>query len=255
MSIIYKSFFKKKSTKIYLWIFILLGITFSSLFIARKYLIRKGNEAYQNSYIYFSSKNEVSLLNEKNIKRYNKAFEVDCNNPLTSIFITNELPIIENEYSNNQCHVDAYTIEYTVQNRINVIENDQLFKSLSKNPKEYFYFINLKNWFKKDKTIKKLIDKYHLEIGVEEYKIDSVNYKNIIFTFEIFIIIVEILFLILFLISIFNILVDEKKNNYLYHYLGYSKIKIFKITINKMFFIIFFPLLIVFLAYIILLII
>ena len=96
MNIIYKSFFKKKTTKIYLWIFISLGIVFSFLIIARKYLIIKSNEAYPESFLVMSSKDNINLEKEKNIKSYNKAINVDCNNHLTNVFITEHKPIFTN---------------------------------------------------------------------------------------------------------------------------------------------------------------
>jgi len=243
MNIIYKSFFKKKTTKIYLWIFISLGIVFSFLIIARKYLIIKSNEAYPESFLVMYSKDNINLEKEKNIKSYNKAINVDCNNHLTNVFITEHKPIFTNEseeYLN--CNINNYIIEYTHVKNINIIKNPDLYNSLKDSQEEFYYFISLKSWFDKNKTAQYLSDKYHTEVGIEEYKIDSMDYKNIIVITDLFIKISILLFVILSIITIANIIIDEKKNNFLYYALGYSKIKIISININKIFLIIVIPL-------------
>lgn len=252
MSIIYKSFFKKKSTKIYLGIFLLLGITFSFLFVSKKYLIAKENEAYPNSFIYFLSKENIDLTKEKSIKSFNKAIEVNCNNQLTHVFITKDKTILNEEDEKKlECHIDDYTINYSSIINVNLINNEKIYNYLDEKENDYYYFITLKNWIEKDKTIKVLKDKYNVEINIEEYKIDSMEYKDIIFIFDIFIKIIYILFVVLCIISIFNIIIDESKNNFLYYSLGYSKMKIIKLTINKIFLILFIPLCILFLSLII----
>lgn len=234
MNIIYKSFFKKKTTKIYLGIFILLGFIFSFLLIGKKYLIEKINEAYLNSFIYFSSKEEIDLTREKGIKSCNKAIELECNNILISVFVVKDKPVIIEKNENNlECNIDQYTIKYSHLNRINIISNENLFNYLAKDRKEYSYFITLNNWIEKEKIIKSISNKYHVEVITEEQKIDSMDYKNIIIICNIFINVIEVLFLILLIISFTNIIIDENKNNKLYYYLGYSKMKIIKITINK----------------------
>lgn len=234
MNVIYKSFLKKKVTKIYLWLFLILGIVFSFLILTKDFLRIKGNEAYPNSFIYFVSKDNIDLSKENNVNEYNKALLVECNNKLTNVFITENKPIIQGDNDVSlQCFIDEYTINYSSVNRINIINDDKLYKLLEKKQNEYYYFIKLKSWVDKGKTIKDLSDKYHVEINIEEYRIDSMNYDDILFLFNIFINLVEILFIILSIISVFNILIDEKKNNNLYHYLGYSKLKIICITFNK----------------------
>lgn len=242
MNIIYKSFLKKKVTKIYLWLFIILGVVFSFLVLTKNFLRIKGNEAYPNSFIYFVLKDDVDLSKENNIKAYNKALLVECNNQLTNVFITEDKPIMQEDHDASlECLIDGNTLYYSSLNRVNLISDVELYEFLEKKQDEYYYFISLKNWIDKDKMVKNLGDKYNVEINIEEYKIDSMNYKDVLFLFNIFINIVVILFIILFIISIFNILIDEKKNNNLYHYLGYSKLKITCITINKVLLLLMFP--------------
>lgn len=247
---IYISFFKKKVTKIYLSIFLLLSIVFSSLFLARHCMIKKGNVAYENSYLYFNSSKNIDLSKEKNIKKYNKAIAIDCSNPLTNVFITKDTPILNDNYQNYiKCMIDNYTIEYTMERSNNIIEDKNLFNYLSNKQNEYYYFISLNNWFKMKNSYKELSNKYQVEINVQENRIDSVDYKNVIVLFNIFINIVISLFIILSIISILNIIVDEKKNNTLYYSLGYSKRKICQITMNKIILILLIPVCILILTF------
>ncbi len=240
---IYKSFIRKKTTKIYFLLFIIFSLVFAFLTISRTLIIKKGNEAYQNSYIYFSSNEDIDLSKEENIKKYNKAlYASDCSNNLVNIFVVKETPIINN---NNQdkstCTIDDITINYNIINSINIIENQDLYELLEKEQTDYYYFISLKNWFKVQDTVKELNSKFNIDIYSEEHKIDDNNYKNIIFIFELFIKILFILFVIIVIISIINIIIDERKINKLYYSLGFSKVNIIIITLNKILLIILIP--------------
>lgn len=247
---IYKSFFKRKVTKIYLFIFIIFSIVLSFLFLAKNYMIIKGNEAYRNSFIYFVSDKNIDFTEDKNIKEYNKAFELGCNNQLSDVFVTKGKPIIEVDTSGySRCIINEYNVDYNMVYRINIIHNDKLYDELDKEMNEYYYFISLNNWFDAPNTIEELSNKYKVDIMVEENKIDSNNYKNVIFIFELFMKVVAILFVILFIISVINIIMDEKKNNKLYYSLGYSKMRIVRITINKILLLLIIPIFIMFLSF------
>lgn len=249
MILIYKSFLKKKTTKIYIEMFLVISIVFAFLFISKNYIVEKGNEAYKNSFIYFVTTEDIELNREKGIKVYNKAIEVDCKNRLTNVFITKDKPITNETFDSDlKCQINNYSFNYSLRNRTNIISNPEAFNSLMKSKSEFYYFIIFNNWLEKDKIIKKIVDKYHVEVNIEEQQIDNMDYKNIIFICNLFIKIVIILFVILSFISIFNIIIDEKKNNILYYALGYTKRNIIKITINKIIMILFIPLCIFFLT-------
>lgn len=233
MKIIYKSFFKRKSNKIYLTIFIILSITLSFLLLSQKYSVNKTNEIYKGSYLYFTTNKDINLSKESNIKDYNKTIKTECENIIGDAFISNTTPIIEISNKNTECLINNQKLNYSNEELVNIIYNENLYNSLNENTDEYYYFVELKDWLKHTKTSENISKKYNIEISSMTNIIDSNNYENIIFIIKIFIIIIECLFLIIFIISIFNIIIDEKNNNNLYHYLGYSKIKILKITTTK----------------------
>ena len=248
---IYRSFFRKKVTKIYLLIFIIFSVLFSLLFISKENIIVKGNEAYKKSFIYFSTEKEIELKNEPNVKNYNKALRVNCDSDLSEIFIVNDTPIISNDYEEKvECIIDKYTIQYTVMDNFNIVQNKSLYEILNNDAKEYYYFVTLDNWFDVEKTSKSIKDSYKVDPIVYEVNIDSNNYKNYISIFSILIRILIILFVLLLLISIVNVIIDEKKNNILYYSLGFSKLKIFYISFNKILLLLLIPIFILLLSFI-----
>lgn len=245
---IYRSFFKKKVTKIYLWIFILFSILFSFLLIAKECIIVKGNEAYSKSFIYFITEKEIDLGNEQNVKGYNKALYANCYSDLTEVFIVNNTPIVRNDSEEKvECTIDKYTIQYIVENDFNIVQNNSLYDFLNDDVKEYYYFVSLENWFDVEKTSNFIKDSYKVEPIIYEVNIDSNNYKNYIYIFNIIIRILLFLFVLLLLISIVNVIIDEKKNNKLYYSLGYNRIRIISITFNKILLLILIPIVIFFL--------
>lgn len=249
---IYRSFFRKKVTKIYLLIFIIFSILFSFLFISKENIIVKGNEAYKKSFIYFSTEKEVELSKEPNVKSYNKALHANCYSDLTEIFIVNDTPIVSNDYDEKvECIIDKYIVQYTAMDNFNIVQNKSLYEFLSNDVNEYYYFLSLDNWFDVEKTSKYIKGRYKVEPIIYEVNIDSNNYKNYISIFSITIRILVFLFALLFLISVVNVIIDEKKNNILYYSLGYSKLKIFNITFNKILLLLLIPLCILLLSFIV----
>lgn len=242
---IYRSFFKKKITKIYLWIFILFSILFSFLFIAKEWIIVKGNEAYKGSFIYFVSKEDIDLSRIYNIKKYNKALYANCHSDLVDIFVVNDKPIVNNDNNEKvECALEGYTIKYSVMDEINIVQNDALYKLLNNKGEDYYYFISLNNWFDVERTSSIIKDVYKVEPIINEINIDSNNYKDYIYIFNIIIKVLLFLFVLLLLVSIVNVIIDEKKNNKLYYFLGYSKIRIACITFNKILFLMLMPMII-----------
>ena len=66
----------------------------------------------------------------------------------------------------------------------------------------------------------------------------EINYNTIITAFDIFIILTLVVLAVITVVSCLNIIEDEKKNNTLYHYIGYSKLRIIMLLSSKIIFII-----------------
>lgn len=238
---IYNSFFRKKSTLLYFIIFLIISILFVILSIAKKYYIGLGNEFYDDSYIKFSSPLKISF-DEFEILNYNQTIEIDCNTTLTNVYISASNPIFTNEMGNKLvCQYNDYDIEYDLSGEGNIILNKNLYDLLEIDKDSYVYFIKLKNWFDADKVKFDIEKKYNTSVQVMEKQKDSNNYKYVIKIFEVFIFTLKLLFIVILVISVINIIIDEKKINYLYYTLGFNKIEIVKITIIKILLVVFIP--------------
>ena len=244
---IYKSFFRKKSTNVYFIIFLIISTLFIVLFRAKNYYMDLGNEFYAESYIKFSAPLKISFDDDK-ILNYNQTIEIDCNTSLTNVYISTSNPIFTNEMENKLvCKYNDYDIEYTLSGEGNIILNKNLYDLLDIEENSYVYFIKLKNWFEADKVKSDIEKKYNTSVQVMEKQKDSNNYKNVIKIFEVFIFTLKFLFIVILLISVINIIIDEKKTNYLYYMLGFNKIEIVKITIMKILLVVFIPIICFFL--------
>lgn len=125
---IYRSFFRKRVTKVYLSIFIIFSILLSLLSISKERIIVKGNEAYDKSFIYFSTEKAVELNGSSNIKGYNKALKVNCQSDVTEVFVVNDTPIVSNDYEEKvECIIDKYMVQYAVMDSINIVQNNSLY--------------------------------------------------------------------------------------------------------------------------------
>lgn len=238
---IYKSFFRKKSTILYFIIFLIISILFIILLRAKNYYIDLGNEFYEESYLKFFSPLNISFDDDR-ISNFNQTIEIDCNTPLTNIYISTSDPIFSKEMENKLvCQYNDYDIPYTLSGEGNIILNKNLYNLLDINKESYVYFIKLKNWFEIDKVKTDIEKKYNTSVQVMEKQKDSNNHKNVIKIFEVFIFTLKFLFIVILAISVINIIIDEKKINYLYYTLGFNKIEIVKITIIKILLVVFIP--------------
>lgn len=253
--LIYKSFFRKKSTKKYSIIFLLLSLIMICLLFSKKEFLNKANEIYRDSFISFASDKEIDLSNLDNIKSYDKAFYVECNNPFTSVFILSDnSQFVYDKYDDNVdyniCYYNDFELKYSIINEYNFIYNRELFLLLSNYNDNYnYYFIQLKRWDKLENTYNQLKEVFDVDVNVYEKKIDDNDYIKIIRIFDFLISFMIIIFFVLFVLTFINVVIDESYNNKLYYLLGFTKINIFIININKIFLIIFIPLLILLVYY------
>lgn len=249
--IIYKSFYRKKSTKIYFFIFTIISLILLLLNNTREQFISKENEAYNNSFLYFESNKNIEFNDINNILSYNKTIPIYCDD-ITNIFITNSIPIINSDNNKEKvCNINEFTINYYVGSEYEIIPNEELYNSLTKENENYYYFIKLDNWHDYKKTVKELENKYNISINIVEENNDDNDYRKPIFIFNILIIILIMLFILILILTIINIIIDEKNNNKLYKSLGFNKVYITIITINKIIMLLILPLLIV-LSYLVL---
>ena len=195
--LILKSFYRKKSTKIYLTVITLLFIGIISLFIARYYNINEANKIYYKSYIIFSA-NKEDLTKIENIKGINSLKfglkgqnttkdcmeEPDCEPNYLVIF--NDNTIVKNHakitlfnpktdillFNNEKI---TFTIDQIIETKkeenyssLYISKTD--FNTLSSKTNEYFYILTPKKWLDREKIIKTLKKEISSLSNLEEHE-------------------------------------------------------------------------------------
>lgn len=236
------SFLRKKTSKIYFIILFLVFLIFGILIIGKNYYLMRANDNYKGSFVIVDNFDKYNLQKNKNIKWVKEAIVLD-----NFIFIKTEnynledyeiiIPkVYKNEYPKNSLlHYESY--EFKIKDFYSesfdkpvLLVNNTTFNNIFEG--KLNKIIDFKNWAYYDKTLKDLkIDSNDYIIYLK--KNSSIDYKTIIVIFSIFIYVSFGLFIIIDLITILNLLNDEKKNNFLYKTIGYSKKDVVVINILK----------------------
>ncbi|MDD2409824.1 MAG: hypothetical protein PHD03_03795 [Bacilli bacterium] len=243
---ILKSFYRKKTTKIYLLIFILIFSVLGAVIIGKDYYIKKANLNYTNSFLYISSAKDIDVNNIQNVENFNKAlfndrfYYVAYNNILDedkiifpSIFKESYKINDQIEYMGKKNNYTFTIIDYYNVKNISPILyiNSHTLEKLNKENNSYGYILKLKKWSQKDDTIKYIIKTYNIEPITSEIKTTNIDFTQHINSFTIYAYIIIIIFIIACIFTIYNILNDEKEKSYIYRSLGYSKKKTFKLQL------------------------
>lgn len=245
--ILLKAFYRKKTIKNYFIIITLVFFVIFSLLIIKQFYINKNNDYYKSSFIFLEAKNiNTSSIKNKNIKdcfyalkdNYSGAIFVADNNLEKNEII---IPSFSNEdYKvNDEIFIEEYNLklrikEFQDRNNFYYIDNET-FENLKSSNLTLLYIISLKNYIYKEKTINDLQNNFE-ECIIYFYNNTNTslkNYENIIIVITTFLTIIVIIFCILFIITIMNIFIEEKKINELYSVIGYSNFKIFLIFMEK----------------------
>lgn len=248
MIIVYKCFFRKKTTKITILLLTLSFLILSILIIGRNNYINKANSNYKGSFLEINNvnNNDIKIIKKDiNVNSYEIGFIVEDyyffvgKNSLNKneIILPNEL-IEEYKIGDNiEFELDNKAYNFVIKDfedksNYRFVINDTLYHNLSVN-KEKFLRINIKNWSARENIAKKIEKKINKSVGTFTIKKDDINYDIIVNTFLIIISLFIVLFAILFFITLYNLIIDERKTNSILSSIGYSKNKILKLTIKK----------------------
>ena len=249
-----KSFFRKKSIKIYLTIIsIILFFLLFSISI-KNYYLDLVNSNYEYSYIEFEYLGNIDDI--KKIKNINQVYEgfsikVDEGNYyfLINDYIgLNDFEIVADKYifpdQNIGSEVSFYSTNLIIKD---LFENNSLYNVIYVNsntykyllsllkPDSFIYRVTLSNWLNEEKTIKNLEDKLKVNnLTTFLNKKENINFESVILVFQTAIILFSIVFVIVLIVTYINIASDEKKKNYIYKCLGYSKNLIRLINFTKL---------------------
>lgn len=256
--LIFKSFYRKKSTKIYLAIITLIFTAVLAVFALRNYNMNQANYNFRKSYLMFEA-NKEELENIKNIKgikkvtpcikatiSYTKSSDKTNTNTENLMLIENnsvkigqgignyELQYIFDSYT-YQIYLNNTRLEFTINNFLEE-EKEVYYKYLHISPTDfknytsqvdkYTYIVNLEKWFNKRKVEKELQKEILTISNIDEYdyNVRILDYSLLnCLIFTILLVILSIIFIFVLIVNIKNILIDENKNTKLYICLGFHK--------------------------------
>lgn len=242
-----KSFCRKKTTIIYLLIFILIFSCLGTVIIGRNYYAEQADLNTADSYIYMPSFADIETKSIPNVKNYKRVlsdgrYYYDYNNELNEneILFPNSLnkkyqlnsPF---EFKGIKNNFTFTIIGYHTQDgeRPILYINKDTFENLRKNGESYGYLLTLNTWNQTnyEVTANYILDTYNIESFGMEINKANIDFTQHIKSFTAYVYIITIIFIIACAFTIYNILNDEKEKNYIYRSLGYSKHKIFKLQL------------------------
>lgn len=239
---ILKSFFRNKTTKIYLLIFILIFTVFGIVLLGKNKYVEKINQDYSESFIYISSNSEINLTDIDGILEFKKAItdgrfvytyniekniaenEVIIPNMLKNSFKINDFMELNLGNTNNSLIVKDYyeNVSVTPIIYINKASLEQLIISSGK----FSYILKIREWNKHKEICKKLVNAYHIDPTVHSLSKSNLDLSQNVKNFSTYSYIIIGIFILVSIFTVYNIISDGKKKNYIYRSLGYTKTKI-----------------------------
>ncbi len=251
---IIKSFFHKKTTRVYVIITILFALTISLSFNYKNYYKYVINENFKGTY-FSMSKDEYEQYYDKIIKDYelSKVMKVnsiksDKSDMQVEFFIDDSLKDGEvgvtkyfiddnNDYSNMYLSLINYDLkriyDYELDYRIFAI-NEKTFNDLNVEFSSIYVF-GLGDWSKIREFGDYCEEKYDITFSfASNSKAESsYNFIKYIKILEIIPIILGFIYIILFIVMTINIIFEDKNKNNMYSTIGFSKKVIIKNNIIK----------------------
>ena len=243
MILILKSFFRKKTTIIFLIIYTLIIISLLGLFYGLKVLNVKEKENYRGAFIYINSTDISKLRNINNINSYKYGLKLD-NEYDFAIYNENLknneiiIPDLISQDDNNITLANT-NISFIVKGKNESALLYEISKEKYDSLKDNYdtvLIVYLDDYLKSEKTvvdIKKEFNNEETSLITNKHKYD---YSKYIFIVKVFIIVILLLFGIIVFFTSFNIIEEEKEKNDIYYKIGYEKIflklsNIFKIVL------------------------
>lgn len=239
---ILKSFYRKKTTKIYLLIFMLIFTIFGVVLIGKSKYIEKINQDFSDSFIYLSSNSSLNLSDIEGAVELKKAIkddrfvytyndeknigkdEVIIPNILKGSFALNDFMELNVGNTSISLRVKEYYEHESVTPIIYL--NKESLEQLIGNSGKYSYILKIKEWNKHEEISERLINTYHIDPIVYSVSKSNMDLSQTVKNFSTYGYIIIGIFVIVSVFTVYNIISDAKKKNYIYRSLGYSKSKI-----------------------------
>ena len=240
---IIKSFLRKKSTKLYLIIIILILEVMVLLKYGYDFYSKKYNENFENSFIYVNE-NILEFNENNNIYHYEKTIKIE------NFFFIIDDTLIDNYVIIPEVLKSSYNINDIIIYNYKNAETRFIVKDFYYRDKGFLYIYCSKDFFENyymDMYLIKLkdwrkSDEYKNDFEIYEVYInkkDNYDYENYINIFNVFVKLLIIIYAIVLTLIILNIYKDEKNKNEIYLAIGYDMKKIMANYLLKVFIIIF----------------
>lgn len=250
--LILKSFFRRKTTRNYIIIFTSIYFIMFILLLFKGYYIGLNNIANKNSYIYMDNEQDFEILKRfKDIDNIEDGCLVNIDNQ-EYIFIKDDSlknnEIVVPNYSEDLNVNDTLDFNYGKYSNLFVVKNkqednynfrfysvnsEQFNKILGEEDSSLIKIFTLKNWLKSNSLLKNMNKEMIGNTVIFNSRASMANFEGIINLLNVFIVLCIIVFIILLFLSIFNIYMNDKKNNFMYEVVGISKMKVWGYFILK----------------------
>lgn len=250
--LILKSFFRRKTTRNYIIIFTSIYFIMFILLLFKGYYIGLNNIANKNSYIYMDNEQDFEILKRfKDIDNIEDGCLVNIDNQ-EYIFIKDDSlknnEIVVPNYSEDLNVNDTLDFNYGKYLNLFVVKNkqednynfrfysvnsEQFNKILGEEDSSLIKIFTLKNWLKSNSLLKNMNKEMIGNTVIFNSRASMANFEGIINLLNVFIVLCIIVFIILLFLSIFNIYMNDKKNNFMYEVVGISKMKVWGYFILK----------------------
>ena len=250
--LILKSFFRRKTTRNYIIIFTSIYFIMFILLLFKGYYIGLNNIANKNSYIYMDNEQDFEIL-----KRFKDIDNIE-DGCLVNIDNQEYIFIKDDSLKNNEIVVPSYSEDLNVNDTLdfnhgkysnlfvvkNMQEDNYNFRFYSVNSEQFnkilgeedsslIKIFTLKNWLKSNSILKNMNKEMVGNTVIFNSRASMANFEGIINLLNVFIVLCIIVFIILLFLSIFNIYMNDKKNNFMYEVVGISKMKVWGYFILK----------------------
>lgn len=233
---ILKSFYHKKSTKVYLIIITITIIAIMSMFLYKNKIIELGDIANEHSFIAVTSKEpiDISIINSiKDDVNFKSCCEGFAN--ISAIKIDDNLK--DNEVILPKSRQEDIGGTYNYMDKYELIIKDvyddnigffiyvsrEMYNTICDHYKNYGYIIYINNWYQKDDLIEEISANNNIIVQPWSMNFSNVDYDFLMYEINIFIRIILTIFVIVNIIVIFNIIHDQKYKIGVYKSLGYNK--------------------------------
>lgn len=250
--LILKSFFRRKTTRNYIIIFTSIYLIMFILLLFKGYYIGLNNDANKNSYIYMDNEQDFEILKRfKDIDNIEEGCLVNIDNQ-EYIFIKDDSlknnEIVVPNYSEDLNVNDTLDFNYGKYSNLFVVKNkqedkynfrfysvnsEQFNKILGEEDSSLIKIFTLKNWLKSNSILKNMNKEMIGNTVIFNSRASMANFEGIINLLNVFIVLCIIVFIILLFLFIFNIYMNDKKNNFMYEVVGISKMKVLGYFILK----------------------